>query len=107
MAASSARSSTEIVSFVRGYHDYKDVWSPHIGDFLFLKREPSNQKDTMAVSIVKQDDGGENMVVGHMPRTLAPVVFYFLSKSFNSGTVEIKGQPASESWCRNGGGSSM
>ena len=67
--------------------------SLHIGEFLFLKREPTNQQDTMAVAIVKQDDDGDDMVVKHMPRTLAPTVFYILSRSFNSGTGELKGQP--------------
>ena len=47
----------------------------------------------MAVAIVKQDGDGNDMVVGHMPRTLTPTVFYFLSRSFNSGTMKIIGQP--------------
>ena len=33
------------------------------------------------------------VVVGHMPCRLAPAVFYFLSRGFNNGTVEITGQP--------------
>lgn len=80
--------SVEIVSFVRGYHKYKDSWCPLVGEYLFLKTEPTNGKDVMAVSIVKDEQ-----IVGHVPRRLAPLMFYFLSRDFNRGIVEIKGQP--------------
>ena len=30
----------EIRSFVRGYHAYKEVWDPVVGQMLLLKRQP-------------------------------------------------------------------
>ena len=32
----------ELNSFIRGYHAYKDVWIPVIGEVLILRREPNN-----------------------------------------------------------------
>ena len=80
--------AVEIVSFVRGFHDYKDIWCPSVGEILDLKREPTNPKDALAVCI--QKDG---TVVGHMPYNLAPLVSYFLERDLNTGSVEITGVP--------------
>ena len=90
MAITSAadHAAVEIVSFVRGFHEYKDIWRPSVGEILELKREPTNAKDVLAVCI--QKDG---VVVGHMPRNLAPLVLYFLDRPLNTGLVEINGVP--------------
>ena len=82
------RAAVEIDSFVRGFHEYKDIWRPSVGEILDLKRERTNAKDVLAVCI--QKDG---VVVGHMPRNLASLVSYFLERSFNTGSVEITGAP--------------
>ena len=46
--------------------------------------EPTNEKDWLAVSV--QKDG---QIVGHMPRNLAPLVYYFLSRDVNKGVAEV------------------
>lgn len=43
-------------SFVRGYHEYMDVWEPIINEEYFLKREPGNKTDENAVAVVKAND---------------------------------------------------
>ena len=86
--ASAEQSVTEIESFVRGYHEYKDIWQPTVGEVLVLKREPTNDKDSLAVCIEKH-----GQVVGHVSHNLAPLIFYFLLREVNKGMVEIKGQP--------------
>ena len=86
--ASAEQSVTEIESFVRGYHEYKDIWQPRIGEVLVLKREPTNDKDRLAVSIERQ-----GQVVGHVPCNLAPLISYFLLREVNKGMVEMTGQP--------------
>ena len=73
----------EIDLFVRGYHAYQDIWQPTVGDILPLRREPSNDKDSLAVSII---------IVGHMPCNLAPLVSYFLMREVNKGLVELTGE---------------
>ena len=42
--------SLEVRSFVRGYHAYKDIWNPRIGEVLPLEREPNKTEDRFAVA---------------------------------------------------------
>ena len=79
--------SVEVESFVRGYHSYKDVWEPRVGEVLALEREPHNTVDQLAVSVVRS-----GRIVGHVPFNLAPVYSHFLKRSFNKGTAEITGE---------------
>ena len=53
-----------------------------------LKKEPTNVSDRLAVCI--QKDG---QIVGHMPRNLAPLIYYFLVRDVNKGMAEITGMP--------------
>ena len=69
MASQPEQSVTEIESFVRGYHDYKNIWQPTVGEVLVLKREPANDKDSLIVCIEKH-----GQVVGHVPLNLAPLI---------------------------------
>ena len=43
----------QVVSFVRGYHEYMDIWLPSIDDEHCLKREPSNKEDANPVAVVR------------------------------------------------------
>ena len=76
----------EFKSFVRGYHAYTSVWTPVVDEILELIREPNNVKDNQAMAVVK-----DSVVVGHLPKRLAPTVFLFLSRDCNSGDVQITG----------------
>ena len=40
----------QVVSFVRGYHAYMDIWLPSIGGEYCLKRDLSNKEDENAVA---------------------------------------------------------
>ena len=59
---SSGLEVAEFNSYIRGYHVYKDIWTPEIGEVLLLRREPHNIKDKSAVVIMKETD-----IVGHVP----------------------------------------
>ena len=76
----------EFDSYVRGYHAYKDMWNPALGDVLPLEREITNPKDKFAVALMKG-----SMVVGHIPYNIAPAVSHFLKRSINKATVEVTG----------------
>ena len=54
----------EIQSFVRGYHAYKDIWDPVVGQMLLLKRQPDNSEDSHAVAVLNED-----VIVGHVPKS--------------------------------------
>ena len=60
--APGALAVSKITSFIRGYHEYKDIWQPVVGEILLLKTEPTNVKDRLAVCVKK-----ERQVVGYVP----------------------------------------
>ena len=80
-------SSVEISSYVRGVHAYKDIWEPREEEVLLLKREPDNVEDRFAVAVIKSEQ-----IVGHVPKTLAPVVSQFSKRDCNKGMVRITGK---------------
>ena len=55
---------------------------------MILQKEPTNVKDRLAVSVQK-----EGQVVGHVPRNLAPLLFYFLDRDVNKGFAEVTAVP--------------
>ena len=73
-------------SAVRGYHVYKDVWKPSIGEKLVAKREFNNPMDKHAVKVVKDDE-----TVGHLPREFSRIAWYFLARS-GEISVEVIGR---------------
>ena len=47
IASAADRAAVDIISFVRGFHEYKDIWHQSVGEILDLKREPTNAKDML------------------------------------------------------------
>ena len=43
----------EIDSFIRGFHDYKYIWQPVVGEMLLLRKEPTNIKNRLAVCVLE------------------------------------------------------
>ena len=52
----------DVDSFLRGYYEYKSIWTPKIGEVLQTEKEPGNLVDKYAVCVKK-----ENEIVGHLP----------------------------------------
>ena len=43
-----------VSSVVRGYHEYKDIWSTPIDEIeLPCERKPGNPRDTLAVTVIE------------------------------------------------------
>ena len=67
----------DVDSFVKGYHEYKSIWTRKIGEMLLTEREPGNMVDKYAVCVKK-----ENEIAGHLPLgkdgKFAKTMFYFL-----------------------------
>ena len=55
-----------IDSFVMGYHDYKDIWSPIMNEELKTRIEPDNPVDKYAVAVIDEN----NEIVGHLMKGL-------------------------------------
>ena len=67
----------EVPSFVKGYHVYRNLWTPILKEELYGEMEPSKPVDKYAAVVKK----GE-LVVGHLPLDksgkFAKTIFYFL-----------------------------
>ena len=63
-----------------------DVWTPVLNEELILKREPTNDRDSNAVAVKK-----EEVTVGHVPLNLAPFLSTFLRRDTNSGFAKVVG----------------
>ena len=76
----------EFQSYVTGYHVYKDIWTPTLGEKLSTATEPKNHPNEYAVKVLK-----ENEVVGHVPRDISK---YSTSVLLCGGTIkrEITGK---------------
>ena len=84
--------SLETNSEVMGFHVYKEIWSPSIGDILTAQQQPENAKDRFAVVVI--NDGKE---VGHLPigksGRFAKTIHFFLRASVeNNCEVTITGK---------------
>ena len=65
--------SFTFTSCVRGYHVYKDIWNPTVGETLNCEREARNAQDPYAVCLNKDDN-----TVGHVPRVISCICTLFL-----------------------------
>ena len=75
-----------IESTVRGHHVYKAAWSPYIGEELPVQREVNNIHNDFAVAVLKNGN-----TVGHVPREISRVCWYFLHKSGSEMTCIVNG----------------
>ena len=64
--------SFEVRSSIRGYHIYKTVWTPYIGETLPCCQENTNGHDPFAVKVL-QLSGEDETIVGHLPRKISSV----------------------------------
>ena len=71
---------------MHGHHICKRIWTPVLGERLQVELEETNSNDARAVTV--QRDG---VIVGHLPRQTARIVWYFLKRS-GSGWCEITGR---------------
>ena len=83
----------DVDSFVKGYHEYKNIWTSKIGEILSTESEPGNLVDKYVVCVKK-----ENEIIGYIPLgkdgKFAKIVFYFLgADEYGSCNVLIKGKP--------------
>ena len=73
-----------IESAIRGFHVYKNIlWSPFMHEQLRTRQEPGNPEDQYAVAVVKDSDSsssttGRTMVVGHVPKEIFRICWFFL-----------------------------
>lgn len=62
-------------SCIRGYHIYKDIWTPVIDEELQCRREPANIIDRYAVAVLKS-----GTIVGHLPKKISRISSLFIRR---------------------------
>lgn len=116
-----AKETLEVSSFIRGYHEYMDLWEPKIDDEYELKREPENKEDSNAVAVVRNKQrrvlrkrrvqpgrtakkslaspfchpnemNANFQVIGHAPKLMAIWLTKFLKRATNSSKVVVRGK---------------
>ena len=75
----------EIQSNIRGYHAYRDSWTPVLGETLSVKRETTNPKDKNAVAVHIVET-----IVGHVPYNIA-YMSRFLKRDVNIAYAKVTG----------------
>ena len=55
-------------SSIQGYHVYKSIWSPEIGETLSTKKEHNNPRDRFAVAVMK-----DKLIVGYIPKEILKI----------------------------------
>ena len=72
-----AKASTEIDTYVKGYHVHKNIWKPTVNKELETEMEPDNVMDKYVICINKNTS-----IVGHLHLgkngKFAKMIFYFL-----------------------------
>ena len=78
---------------MRGHHVYKDVWTPILHECLQTRQDLGNAEDEFAVRVIKNDPASLNpeLTVGHVPRELSRLCWYFLQNDGEITTFEIIG----------------
>jgi len=79
----------DLCSGLRGYHVYKNIWKPFIGQVITFAREEKNPYDRFAISGSAKIPGKiGRVVVGHILRELSRYMWYALdSGAIISGKV--------------------
>ena len=73
---------------VRGYHVYKEVWRPYIGDEFLTFHKNGNTKDKYAIAVTPADSKSEcKQIVGHLPKEISKICFYFIA---HRGIILVK-----------------
>ena len=60
-------------SVIHGYHIYKAVWTPVLGEVHRLEIEEGNEHNHFAAFVKRGDE-----IIGHVPRELSSQVWHFL-----------------------------
>ena len=70
-------------SVIRGHHIFKEIWTPHTGEILLVRKEAGNVHDRRAVALLKAD----GTVVGHVPREMSRTFWHYLG---HGGTISCE-----------------
>ncbi len=79
-----ARNSARIQSYVRGYHVYKRIWTPFIGEMATTTIENANPHDRYAIAVLESET---LCCVEHIHREISRDCAFFIR---TGGTVKVE-----------------
>ena len=82
----------DVDSFLRGYYEYKSIWTPKIGEVLQTEKEPGNLVDKYAVCVKKENEIFGYLLLGK-DGMFAKMCFFLRADEYGSCNVLIKGKP--------------
>ena len=78
-------------SFVRGYHVHMNIWEPLVGECLKNRKEPINEMDETAATVIRINSYSEEVVVRHVPKNMSKIIFMFLSLPYCALDIFVTG----------------
>ena len=73
---------------LRGYHEYRRVWTPTVAEELVVQHESHNAYDRYAIAALKLLPGTiRPSVIGHLPREISRFTYYII---IHGGRVSCK-----------------
>ena len=66
-----------IETAIWGYHVYRVLWEPHVGETVL--HESGNDHDRHAMAVYRREDLG--VIMGHLPREISKTCNYFTRSS--------------------------
>ena len=77
----SGKQQVEIACAIRGFHVYRELWEPKLGQKIQIDQEIGNIHDPFAISLGAKIVGKltDNEIVGHIPREISRFCHYFIN----------------------------
>ena len=81
MACEGGKQQFEILCASRGFHVYREIWKPKLGQELKVNQEVGNVVDPFAISLEAKIPGKLTNfdIVGHIPREISRFCHYFIN----------------------------
>ena len=73
---------------LRGYHEYRSIWTPTLHEVLEAKQEPGNLYDRFAIACTKMLPSClTEFVYGHLPKDILTIHYFTLRESHCNGCM--------------------
>ena len=64
---------------LRGYHEYRFIWTPILHETLLVRHEHDNAYDRYAIACLKKLPGRlSESIIGHLPKEIARFTYYIM-----------------------------
>ena len=94
----SGKTKFQIPCASRGFHQYREIWSPSLGQNLSVQQELGNVYDPLAISLSAKIPGKltKSDIIGHIPREISRFCHFFINYggAINTRVSKVKYRPS-------------